>query len=95
MAGPDNGHPAAAQLLHNPGRRRSPAHHRKLMIWWGQPVRVLAAERQMRSSFLLIPVLDPGTGVLEVLDVGGDDRSAVLDGMCGDEDVSIVVRAAP
>ena len=38
----------------------------------------------LRQRSLLIPVLDPGTGILEVLDVAGDDCSAVLDGMCGD-----------
>jgi len=32
---------------------------------------------------------------LEVLDIAGDNRSAVLDGMCGDEDVSVVMGAAP
>jgi len=57
------------------------------------PVRCGATDERQR--YLLIPVLDPGTDVLEVLDIAGDDRSAVLDGMCGDEDVSIVMGAAP
>jgi len=37
-----------------------------------------------RHRYLLIPVLNLCTDVLEVLDVAGDDRCAVLDGMRGD-----------
>ena len=49
----------------------------------------------LSQGYLLIPVLDLGAKVLEVLDIAGDDRRAVLEGMSGDEDVRIVMGAAP
>jgi hypothetical protein len=47
--------------------------------------------RALILYFLLIPVLDAGSDVLEVLNIAGDDCSAALHGMGRDEDVSIVM----
>ena len=43
------------------------------------------------ADYLAIPILDPGTKMLEVLEVAGNEHSAILSGMCGDEDVSVVM----
>jgi len=44
--------------------------------------------------YLLIPVLYGSADILEVLDIAANDGGVVFNGMCGDEDVSVVVGPA-
>jgi hypothetical protein len=51
---------------------------------------------QIPSRYSLpTPVLDARADVLEVFDIAGDNRRSVLDGMGGNQDVRIVMGAAP
>jgi len=58
----------------------------------GLPIEAAVA-RESKFYQRLIPVLDSGAGTLEVVEVGSGDDGAVVQGVCGDEDIGVVMGA--